>query len=277
MITESIYRSTGITRITGLEVKQFANGGLIFEPHEYIGKEPDTKFTVRQIKKIAEKLRIPLNVAFYGCSDEENDLERMKWSFYCQKIFRVDMIGTQVFAQSSEVADKKGHSAYIFYVDGHMGMYKNMEDARILIGKVESEKDEVKRPACGAIYHVMNRILGTEKAEHLEPWDIDLIGKLEDALLPYKEEFLKAYESGIDELESLSNGMKFLVKKNVEVQVARLLKVLTESHDADSQREKKLVFGGITINRFKDAATSIITQAYLVDENKIIDLTKRAV
>ena len=75
MITESIYRSTGITRITGLEVKQFANGGLIFEPHEYVGKEPDTKFTVRQIKKIAEKLRIPLNVAFYGCSDEENDLE----------------------------------------------------------------------------------------------------------------------------------------------------------------------------------------------------------
>ncbi|MBI3034802.1 hypothetical protein HYY71_00630 [Candidatus Woesearchaeota archaeon] len=269
MITESVSQPQGMTKITGLELKKIDNK-LFFENHDYVGKEPDTKFIYASIKKIAEKLDIPTNVASFMCSDEENGLERNKRGFYFSKVFANDVVGPMVLSQPSHVANNAGHSSHIFIFKGHIGMYKNESDGKLLYGKVESERDGMLRPTCGAAYHVMKRLLGEERPEELPNWDIDLIDKLEQGLRSFKQEFLQEYERGRDELEKLSAGIKFLVNKNVEVQVGRLLQILQHNQ----KNVPKLVFGGITINRYKYSDTTLLTQAFLIKGKDILDLTK---
>lgn len=273
MITESLIQPQGITRIEGLELNRLENGNLIFQPHEYIGKEPDTKFFYLLIKRVADKLEVPVNVASFMCSDEENGLERVKRAFYFSKVFATDIIGPVVLSQPSHVANNVGHSSHIFIVTGHIGMYKNEKDGRLLYGKLESERDSLLRPTCGAIYHVMERFLGKHQLEVVSEWDIDFIGKLEYGLNPYKQEFLKEYNKGKDELEKISIGMKYLLIKNVDVQINHLLQVLKNS-GKDNHKLPKLIFGGVTINRYKYSDTTLMTQAYLLKEGNAIDLTK---
>lgn len=272
MITENISQTQGITRIAGLELKKIDNN-MIFENHEYVGKEPDTKFFYLLIKRVAEKLEVPVNVASFMCSDEENGLERIKRAFYFSKVFATDVMGPIILSQPSHVANNVGHSSHVFIFKGHIGMYKNEEDGRLLYGKVESERDNLLRPTCGAIYHVLNRFLGIEYPEELPNWDVDLIGKLEHSLLPFKQEFIQEYNRGRDELEKLSAGMKFLVNKNVEVQIKRLIQVIQHGNNT----KPKLMFGGITLNRYKYADTTLMTHAFLVKGNKILDLTKEPI
>ncbi|MBI2660103.1 hypothetical protein HYX07_02985 [Candidatus Woesearchaeota archaeon] len=269
MITENISQAQGITRIAGLELKKTGNN-LIFENHEYVGKEPDTKFVYTSIKKIAEKLSIPVNVASFMCSDEENGLERNKRAFYFSKVFASDVVGPMVLSQPSHVANNIGHSSNIFIFKGHIGMHQNESDGRLLYGKVESERDSLLRPTCGAMHHVMKRLLGEEHPEELPSWDVDLIGKLEQSLNPFKQEFLQEYKRGRDELEKLSAGMKFLVGKNVEIQIGRLINLLHHNQ----KDVPKLVFGGITINRYKYSDTTLLTQAFLLKGSDVLDLTK---
>ncbi|MEK6983664.1 MAG: hypothetical protein AABX33_03750 [Nanoarchaeota archaeon] len=262
--------------MNGLELRKLENGSLIFEPHEYVGKEPDTKFLYLTIRKIANEFGIHTNVASFLCSDEENGLERVKRSFYFSKVFASDIVGPMVLSQPTHVAKNPGHSSSIFIVCGHIGMYKNMEDGRLLYGKIESERDEVTRPTCGAIYHVMQRFLGKEAPENIQSWDVDLIGKIGEELYPFKEEFLKEYSSGKDDLEKLSIGLKYLVFKNVDVQVNRLLRLLTSSQHNRKKDEQlpKLVFGAVTINRYKYSDTTLLTQAFLIKDGKSSDLSK---
>gem|GEM_PF-2113412 len=264
-------QTQAITRVTGLEMTT-RGGQIFFVPHEYMGKEPDTKFLYLTIKKVAEAIGITSmhqNAASFICSDEENGLERSKRAFYWGKVFSTDIVGPAVFHQPTHVADNPGHSSNIYMVFGHLGMYKNEPDARLLYGKVESERDGVLRPTCGAIFHVMQRFLGKEQKTQAEDGDFDFIGALEHGLLPHKDEFLLEYQKGDDELEKHSLGMKCLVTKNVEVQVEKLLKMLPHNGNGP-----KLVFGGVTINRYKYSDTTLLTEAYLILEGRIYDLTK---
>ena len=109
----------------------------------------------------------------------------------------------------------------------------------------------------------------------MPPWDIDLIGKLEASLNPFKEEFMREYQSGKDELEKHSNSSKYIVLKNVEVQVERLSNLLT-SHANNEKADNKpiLIFGCVTINRYKYSDTTLLTQALLIKDGKSFDLTR---
>lgn len=275
MIIKNLLNETKNTRISGLELIKNKDGGLIFQPHEYFGKEPDAKFLYLTIKKIAQNLNINPNLASFVCSDEENGLERMKRSFYFSKVFASDIVGPMVLSQPSHVAKNPGHASNVFIVNGHIGMYKNPEDGCLLFGKVESERDEVLRHTCGAIYHVMNRFLGKEQSEEMPEWDVDIIGKIANGLIPYKEEFFKEYHSGNDELEKSSIGLKYLVLKNVDVQVNRLLHLMaSHGHYCNSDKDVKLIFGGVSINRYKYPDTTLLTKAFMTKNNKIVDLVK---
>jgi len=263
----------GNTEIIGLELKKEGED-LIFAPHKYVNKEPDTKFLYHQIKKIAAMLGITINLAPSICSDEENGLERNKRGFYFSKVFADSgSIGPNVFKQAAHVSEKEGHSSNVSLLTGHIGMYKN-NDGRILLGKVESERDGVFRPTCGALYHVMNRFLGKEKPpKKVDEWDTDLIGKLGYGLSPFKEDIVKAYNSGIDEPEKHSLGMQLITRKHVDVQTQRLV----ELHSESKLEEPKLVFGAITFNRFKYPDTTVLTHAYLLKGGEVYDLTKTPV
>lgn len=268
-----ILREDGITEMTGLELVR-KDGGFIFVPHTYIGKEPDTKFLYNQKRKIAELLGIQVNAASWICSDEENGLERAKRSFYQSKVFADGGIGPQVLSQPTHVGGAKGHSSNVFLFFGHIGMYKNNGDGRILLGGVESERDGVSRPTCGALHHTMNRFLGKEYApEKIEEWDVDLIGKLEQSLKPFGKGIVEAYNSGSDELEKHSLGMQYMVSKHVDVQTHRLIKLI-ESRSHDTNHNINLVFGAITINRIKYPDTSLLTHAYLLKDGKSYNLTE---
>lgn len=271
-----VLREDGFTEMTGLELVR-KGGGFIFVPHTYVGKEPDTKFLYNQKRKIAELLGMQVNAASWICSDEENGLERTKRSFYQSKVFAEGGIGPQVLSQPTYVGGAKGHSSNVFSFFGHIGMYKNYEDGRILLGKVESERDGVLRPTCGAMHHTMNRFLGKEYAsEKIEEWDVDLIGKLEQSLKPFGKEIVEAYNSGSDELEKHSLGMQYTVTKHVDVQTNRIIKLL-ESHNHGTNHHTNIVFGAITINRFKYPDTSLLTHAYLIKDGKVYNLTETVI
>jgi hypothetical protein len=119
----------------------------------------------------------------------------------------------------------------------------------------------------------MSRFLGEEHSESVPDWDVDFIGKIEHSLAPYKQEFLHEYSKGKDELDKISSGIKYLTTKNVEVQIKRLLQVLGHA-DSNGNNAPKLIFGGVTINRYKYSDTAIMTQAYLLKDGNIFDLTK---
>lgn len=278
MEIDSVVEAKGITRITALDINNFEDGSLIIEPHEFVGKETDSKFLYLNFRRIAERLGMPFYAASFMCSDEENGLERIKRSLYLGKDFASDIIGPVVFSQPSHVAYNVGHSSNVFFVTGHMGMYKHQKDGRVLVGKVESERDGVLRPTCGAIYHVMNRFLGIEQPpEEMSDWDVDLIEKLERGLVPFKHEFLGVYHSGKDDVGRLSLGMQYLVRKNVDVQVERLLQLLAHQSTGNTNRvipSQRLVVGDITINRYKYPDSTLLTHAYLIKGHEVQDLTK---
>lgn len=261
-----------ITNIPGLELTSNENG-QIFASHIHFGKDPDAKFLYITAKKIADMFAIPHNAASFMCSDEEMGIERVKRAFYWSKVFATDIVGPVVLSQPSHVANNPGHSSQIYFVTGHTGMYKN-SDGRILYGKLESERDEILRPTCGAIFHVMQRLLGKEHPENMPQDDVDLIGLLEQGLLPYKEELMSEYNKGADGLEKYSLGMRYLTLKNIEIQVEKLLKMLIQSSSHDRGQITKLVFGAFTINRYKYPDTTLLTQAYMLDNGIVRDLAK---
>jgi hypothetical protein len=265
-----------ITKVTGYELAEKADGKLIFEEHVYVGKEPDDKFVYNSIKRIAKKIGITPQVASWTCSDEENGLHRSKLDFYFSKSFTQYVIGPNIFSQPVGVAAHVGHSSNVFIYAGHYGVYQRKSDKKILHGQLESERDGHLRTTCGAMGHVINRFLGKEEApSHIEEWDEDKIGKLAHGLKPYKDEFLDVYNSGYDADEKLSLGMEYLVKKNIEVQSKRLVEMLKKGHNEHTPQ--MLVFGMLSMNRCKYPDTSIITQAYLIDSGKVIDLTKQSI
>ncbi|MBI3027653.1 hypothetical protein HYY70_06090, partial [Candidatus Woesearchaeota archaeon] len=53
MIIKNLLKETKNSRISGLELMKNKDGSLIFQQHEYFGKEPDAKFLYLTIKKIS--------------------------------------------------------------------------------------------------------------------------------------------------------------------------------------------------------------------------------
>jgi len=271
---------TNITKVKGYELVPTPENKLIFQEHEYVGKEPDTKFVYNTIKKVANRVGMKdIHVASWDCADEENGIEKMKLGYYFGKAFTQHVIGPNIFSQPVSVSAHKGHSSNIFIFSGHYGVWQRPSDKRILCGYVESERDGTLRPTCGAMGHVLNRLIGKEEVpKDLPEWDEDKIGKIVIGLMPFKDQFRKIYDSGADHDEKMSRGMDFMVRKNIDVMTSRLVGILKglPSHGSDHD-DKKLVFGMLTMNRCKYSDTALITHAYLIEKGIVYDLREHKI
>ncbi|HZX44078.1 MAG TPA: hypothetical protein VFF28_00180 [Candidatus Nanoarchaeia archaeon] len=262
--------SSGVTLFRGLELSE-QTSQLMFVPHIYRGKEPTLQYIYHQIREVAQKLGIDPHLSAASCSDEENSNPDIHRTTSWGRIFRQYAIGNLVLSQPTSVSLKQGHSSTLFEINGHSGVYKH-KDGRILLGKVESQRDNILRPTCGALSHVIKRFLGQEIHNPSEE-GVDLVGELEKDLHVYKEEFLNVYHSGRDTDEKLSKGMEYIVTANIKVQTEKTIRYVREAHLAGPA----IVFSTMTLNRFKYPETCLLLGVYLIKDGQTYDLTKHPV
>jgi hypothetical protein len=264
---------SSVTKEYGLELRNHKdpNAPLIFDTHEYLGREPSMRFVYSQIEKVAKRAGVPSYFADMACSDETNATDSLQRLQNWTDSFRHETPGNLMNTTALHVAVNPGHDSRIIEVNAHVGVYQHPADKRILYGKVESYRDGVLRPTCGALSHVLKRFLGTEKAEGHE--DIDYIGTLAGMLEPYKQEMLERYNKGKDDDEKFSNAMKYLSEKNCDVQTEMAVDAVKHFN----LKDPALVIGTLSLNRHKYPDGLLLKHVYLIKGQQVTDLSKNAI
>lgn len=279
---------TPVTVITGLELVQ-GKSHYKLQQHSYVGKEPEPLSVYESIAMICHKLGITPHLSLNRCDDEVGGTTHIQRSFMLRSSFMNALIGTQASEQPTDVAGHEGHSSTLYEVNVHMGMYKHPQTGKILLGKVEG-RDHSFRPTCGALAAILGHFEKGSEPDvytHKDPNgedvkvyvatpdgnDFNFIGKLYHDLVRYKSDVVTAIDAaGEDPDERLSAGMDIIVQKNLETQVQRQIEILqSQKHHA----EKLLVVGTTSLNKYRYADTLLLGNLHLIEDGKVIDLSKQ--
>ena len=277
-----------VTKVTGLQLEH-ANGRYKLVKHEYVGKEPEPTFIYDLVSDICRRFEIIPFLALNRCDDEVGGMTHIQRMFVLRESFMNAIIGTQASTQPTEVASHEGHKSNVYEVNVHTGMYEHPTTKRILLGKVRGRDGEYRK-TCGALASLIHHFeadteppVYTHRGESgieikvpvatPDKKDFNFIGKLYFDLEQYKPEVLRAMaEAGDDPDERLSAGMNLLVQRNLEHQVANQIQILRHNGHIDG---KVLVVGTTSFNKYKYADTLTLGSVHLIEDGKVIDISKQ--
>lgn len=226
------------------------------------GKEYGPEYLFRSVRDRIHAIHPEINpyLALFGCSDEVTgsaDAIRANVFGGYGGIFTTRVIGSQIFYQQIKVAVSRGHRSNVFEVNVHIG---DMEENGRRVHGFLVGRDGQKRATCGALAHVLedfqknpNEILSVSQTVDGEQ-HLDFLGTLKFRLKSHRSEILFS-----------SNPVMSITKKNLEVQILDLIRLLQKMLAADPDLAPMFVYGTIAYNRTVQPDTKSLEHLYLIE------------